>query len=60
MSKPKMSVLPQKNTLRKVLLWTAVVVGVVWVVQHPYQARDGLNHVVHALSVLFSGWGGGR
>ncbi|WP_255407914.1 MULTISPECIES: hypothetical protein [Amycolatopsis] len=26
--------------------------------RNPYQVRDGLNQLVHALSVVFSGWGG--
>ncbi|WP_167344616.1 hypothetical protein [Amycolatopsis thermoflava] len=53
----KTNVLPKKNTLRK-LLWLAVLVAVVvWVVQHPYQARHALDSVVHAVTVLFSGLG---
>ncbi|AIJ20114.1 hypothetical protein [Amycolatopsis methanolica] len=56
----KTNVLPKKNTLSK-LLWLAVLVAVVvWIVQHPYQARHALDSVVHALTVLFSGLGGGR
>ncbi|WP_431900837.1 hypothetical protein [Amycolatopsis thermoflava] len=56
----KTNVLPKKNTLRK-LLWLAVLVAVVvWIVRDPYQARHALNQVVHALTVLFSGWGGDR
>lgn len=56
----KTNVLPKKNTLRK-LLWLAVLVAVVvWIVQHPYQARHALDSVVHAGTVLFSGWGGDR
>jgi len=57
MSKSKTNVLPKKNTVRK-LLWLAVLaVAVVWVVQHPYQARHALDSVVHAVTVLFSGSG---
>ncbi|WP_435061911.1 hypothetical protein [Amycolatopsis thermoflava] len=60
MSKSKVNVLPRKNTLRKLLWLAALLVAVVWVVQHPYQARHALDTIVHALSVLFSGLGGGR
>ena len=57
MSKSKVNVLPRKNTLRK-LLWLGVLVAaVVWIVQHPYQARHALDTVVHAVTVLFSGLG---
>jgi len=56
-SKSKVNVLPRKNTLRK-LLWLGVLVAaVVWIVQHPYQARHALDTVVHAVTVLFSGLG---
>ncbi|GAB3003506.1 hypothetical protein LWP59_27640 [Amycolatopsis acidiphila] len=54
------TVLPKKNTLRK-LLWGLVFLALVmWVIKHPYQARDAVQAAVHALSVLFSGSGGGR
>ncbi|UQS21761.1 MULTISPECIES: hypothetical protein [Amycolatopsis] len=57
MSKTKLNVLPKKNTLRKLLWLGLLVAAVVWIVQHPYQARHALDNVVHALTVLFSGWG---
>ncbi|NYI87877.1 hypothetical protein HNR02_001200 [Amycolatopsis endophytica] len=31
--------------------------AVVWIVRNPHQVRDGLDQLVHALSVVFSGWG---
>ncbi|WP_435582327.1 hypothetical protein [Amycolatopsis thermoflava] len=53
----KTNVLPKKNTLRKLLWLAALVAVVVWIVQHPYQARHSLDSVMHALTVLFSGLG---
>jgi hypothetical protein len=54
------TVAPKKNTFKK-LLWGLVVLAlIVWVVKNPYQARDAVEAVVHALSVLFSGVGGGH
>jgi CDP-diglyceride synthetase len=58
----KVSVLP-KNTLKKLvwgLAFFVLIVWIVWIVKHPYQARDAVHTFTHALSVLFSGWGGGR
>lgn len=57
MSKLSMPKLGRKSPVRKALALAALAVFLVWVVRHPYQARDGLEHIVHALSVLFSGWG---
>ena len=57
MSKSNLNVLPRKNILRK-LMWAALfVLAVVWVVKHPYQARDAWDNVAHAVNVLFAGSG---
>ncbi|MDQ0378592.1 hypothetical protein [Amycolatopsis thermophila] len=57
MSKTKIA-LPKSSKLRK-LCWLALAVVILaWVVKNPYQVRDGLDQLVHALSVVFSGWGG--
>jgi hypothetical protein len=55
-----MSVLPKKNGFKKLLWGLAFLVLIVWVVKHPYQARDAVQTVTHAVSVLFSGVGGGH
>ncbi|WAL65600.1 hypothetical protein ORV05_32755 [Amycolatopsis cynarae] len=57
MSKAGFPVVPQKNTLRKVLWGLVFLALIVWAVKHPYQARDAIAAVMHALSVIFSGGG---
>lgn len=55
-----LSVTPRKGTVKKLLWGLAFLALIVWIVQHPYQARDAVQTVTHAVSVLFSGLGGGR
>lgn len=58
MSKSNIQVLPKKNGLKKLLWGLAFLALIVWAVKHPYQARDAVQTVAHALSVLFGAGGG--
>ena len=55
-----LAVTPRKGTVKKLLWWLVFLALVVWIVKNPYQARDAVQSVMHALTVLFSGVGGGR
>ena len=55
-----LAVTPRKGTVKKLLWWLVFLALVVWIVKNPYQARDAAQTVTHAVSVLFSGVGGGR
>ncbi|MEU0512588.1 hypothetical protein [Amycolatopsis sp. NPDC006125] len=59
MTKTKFA-LPKSSRLRKAFWLAVAAVVVVWMVRNPYQVRDGLDQLVHAVSVVFSGWEGGQ
>lgn len=55
MSKRRIDVLPHKHTVKKLLWGLAFLLAIVWIANHPYEARHALNQVAHALTVLCGG-----